>query len=57
MDSPGGLKEPVKVKAGHLWGEGNLKYEVTLKPVDLSVCEFKHKVTEAINMSRWVDSE
>ena len=33
-------------------------YEVSLKPVDLKVCEFRHKEggTEAINMSRWVDS-
>ena len=49
----GGLKETVKVKAGHLWGEGNMKYQVTLKPVDLLMREFRHKVagTEAINMS------
>ena len=26
----GGLKDPVKVKANHLWGEGTPKYEVSL---------------------------
>ena len=51
----GSLK--VKVKANHLCGEGTPKYEVSLKPGDLSVCMFMHKTAglEAINMSRWVE--
>ena len=55
----GDLKDPFKVKANHLWGESTPKYDVSLKPGDLSVCMFKHRRagTEATNLSRWVDVE
>ena len=39
----GGLEDPVKVKASLLWGDCSPMYEVSLKPVDLKVCEFRHK--------------
>jgi hypothetical protein len=50
--------DPVKVKANLLWGECTPMYEVSLKPVYLKVCKFRHKEgeTEAIAMSRWVHS-
>ena len=57
VDSPGGIEVPIKVKASLLWGDYSPMYEVSLKPVDFEVCEFRHKTdTEATNMSRWVDS-
>ena len=54
----GGRKDPVKVTAILLWGDCDPMYEISLKPVDLKVCEFRHKAggTESINMSRWLDS-
>ena len=52
------MKDPFKVKASLLWGEGGPLYEVSLKPVDLKVCAFRHKVagTKVINIFQWVDS-
>ena len=54
----GGLKDPVKVKSNLLWGKCSPMDEVSLKSVDLKVCEFRNKAgsAEAVNMSRWVDS-